>query len=179
MIEDSGRPVSIRREGDRYRLTARQWLPVERSELFPFFADATNLERITPDTLRFEVITPPPLRMREGARIDYRLSLRGLPLRWTSEIVVWEPPSRFVDLQIRGPYRSWRHEHVLEEQDGGTLCRDTVDYQVPGGPLAPLVHALFVRADVLRIFRYRQETLAELFGRAAARELSRAARSAR
>jgi ligand-binding SRPBCC domain-containing protein len=157
--------MDIVKQGDLYLLTAEQWLPVPRAELFPFFSDASNLERMTPDTLQFEVITPLPIEMKRSARIDYRLRIHGVPVRWKSEITVWEPPSRFVDLQLQGPYKLWRHEHSSEERDGGTLCRDRVEYRVPGGLLAPLVHFLFVRSDVERIFHYRRRSLEEVFGR--------------
>jgi ligand-binding SRPBCC domain-containing protein len=137
------------------------WLPRPRAEVFPFFADARNLEAITPDWLHFEVLAPGPFEMRTGLRIDYRLRIHGLPLRWQSEITVWEPPHRFVDEQRRGPYRLWRHEHRFAERDGGTLCTDHVRYAVPGGGL---VHRLFVRRDVERIFEFRRRKLAERFG---------------
>ena len=138
------------------------WLPRPPREVFPFFADARNLEFITPPWLKFEVLTPGRIVMRSGARIDYRLKVHGFPLRWRTEITEWEPPVRFVDTQLRGPYRLWHHTHTFEAKDGGTLCRDRVRYRVPGGEL---VHRLIVRRDVERIFRYRQEKLAEQFGR--------------
>ena len=154
--------MNITRRGNAYRLTAEQWLPIAPERLFPFFADATNLERITPDSIRFEVVTPPPIEMREGTRIDYRLKIRGVPTRWRSEIAEWDPPRRFVDVQIRGPYVQWHHEHAFEARDGGTACRDTVDYRVPGGPFAPLIHSMFVKGDVERIFRHRRRKLEAL-----------------
>lgn len=144
-------------------LEAALWLPRPRAEVFPFFADAFNLETITPPWLRFEVLTRPPLVMRVGLRIDYRLRVRGLPLRWQSEITAWEPPHRFVDEQRRGPYRLWRHEHTFEERDGGTLARDIVHYRVWGGSL---IDRLFVRRDVAAIFRFRQAAMAGRFGHA-------------
>jgi ligand-binding SRPBCC domain-containing protein len=143
-----------------FTLEAELWLPRRRQEVFPFFADAFKLETITPPWLKFEVLTPRPIEMRAGLRIDYRLRLRGLPLRWQSEITAWEPPARFVDQQCRGPYRAWIHEHTFEERDGGTLARDLVRYDVIGGRL---VNALFVRRDVEMIFRYRQKKLQEVF----------------
>lgn len=139
--------------------TAEIWLPVPRSELFPFFADAANLETLTPPFLRFQVVTP-GIEIRQGARIDYRLRLHGLPIRWRSEITAWEPPHRFVDEQRRGPYRRWIHEHRFEERDGGTLCLDRVDYAVFGGAI---IDRLFVRRDVERIFAFRAAKLRELF----------------
>lgn len=143
------------------------WLPCPRAEVFPFFADARNLETLTPPWLHFEVLTPEPIAMRAGVRIDYRLRVHGIPLRWQSEISVWEPPVRFVDEQRRGPYRLWHHEHTFEERDGGTLCGDVVRYAAPGGPLRPLIERLLVRRDVERIFAFRAARMRELFGIAA------------
>jgi ligand-binding SRPBCC domain-containing protein len=141
------------------RFECELWLPVPREELFPFFADAANLEAITPPFLRFEVLTQ-GVEIRAGAVIDYRLRVHGIPLRWRSEITVWDPPFRFVDEQRRGPYRRWHHEHRFEERNGGTLCLDTVDYAVFGGSI---VEKLFVRRDVERIFAFRAAKLRELF----------------
>ena len=140
---------------------AELWLPRPRSEVFPFFADAHNLQSITPPWLRFHVLTPSPIDIKAGVRIDYQIRVHGLPLRWQSEITVWEPPYRFVDEQRRGPYRRWIHEHRFVERDGGTLCSDSVRYAVLGGWL---MERLFVRRDVERIFAFRQTRLTEIFG---------------
>ncbi|MEM7051142.1 MAG: SRPBCC family protein [Acidobacteriota bacterium] len=158
-------PIEIERHGSTYTLTTEQWLPRSLDELFPFYADAYNLERITPPILRFRVITPRPIEMKAGALIDYRLRLRGLPIRWRTRIAAWEPPYRFFDEQIRGPYRLWYHQHTFEERDGGTLVRDQVDYRMLFGRLA---HPLIVGRDVRRIFAFRSQALAEIFGRDAA-----------
>jgi ligand-binding SRPBCC domain-containing protein len=136
-------------------------VPRPLAEVFPFFADARNLEELTPDWLRFNVLTPDPIPMAVGTTIDYRLSWRGIPLRWRSEIAAWDPPHRFIDRQLRGPYRLWHHEHRFEEVDGGTMVIDDVEYAVWGGALAV---NLGVRRDVERIFAYRSERLAEIFG---------------
>ncbi len=143
-----------------YRLTAVQLLPCPRDRVFAFFSDAFQLETLTPAFLQFKVLTAPPIRIQAGTLIDYRLRLHGIPLRWRSRISVWEPPFRFVDEQLWGPYRRWYHEHSFEEVDGGTLCRDVVDYSVWGG--RP-IEALFVRPDVRKIFAFRQTELRELF----------------
>lgn len=140
--------------------TAELWLPRKPEEVFPFFANAHNLQLITPPWLRFEVLTPSPIEMRVGTRIDYRLRVRGVQVRWQSEITVWEPPFRFVDEQRRGPYRQWIHQHAFEAKDGGTLCRDEVKYAVLGGAL---VNWLLVRRDVNQIFRFRQAMLTKHF----------------
>ncbi|MCO6044964.1 SRPBCC family protein [Aeoliella sp. ICT_H6.2] len=127
-------------------------------EVFAFFADAMNLERITPPWLQFQVVTPGPFDMHAGTLIDYRLKIHHVPVRWRTEIAAWEPPYRFVDTQLRGPYRHWRHEHQFEAVEGGTLCRDVVRYGVPGGAL---IHRLLVRRDVQQIFTYRERALHE------------------
>ena len=136
------------------------WLPLPPVELFPFFADAANLDALTPAWLNFHIVTPSPIAMREGALIDYRLRVRGVPLRWRTRINVWQPPDLFVDEQVRGPYRQWIHEHTFEARDGGTLARDHVRYAVA---LDFLVHRLFVRPDMERIFQFRSEALRKLF----------------
>lgn len=131
-------------------------LPVPLEEVFPFFAEARNLEKLTPPWLRFEVLTEGPITMTAGTIIDYRISWRGIPLRWRTEIEVWEPGRRFVDRQIRGPYRFWRHEHLFVERNDGTAVIDRVEYAPIGGALA---NRLVVARDVSRIFAYRHEVL--------------------
>jgi ligand-binding SRPBCC domain-containing protein len=138
------------------------WLPQPREKIFPFFADAQNLQSLTPDWLHFQVLTPGPILMQPGARIDYQLRLHGFPVKWQSEITVWEPPHRFVDEQRRGPYKSWKHEHIFAERNGNTLVIDRVLYAVRGGAV---MNFLFVQRDVNRIFDYRKKKLRELFGR--------------
>ncbi|MGV3756329.1 MAG: SRPBCC family protein [Verrucomicrobiota bacterium] len=139
--------------------TAELWLPLQREEIFPFFANAANLEAITPPWVNFQTLTPTPIEMKPGTLIDYRIKIHGIPVKWRTRINAWEPPYRFVDEQLRGPYRKWVHEHTFEEKDGGTLCLDRVEYAVPGGWL---IDKLFVRRDVGKIFAYRQERIKEL-----------------
>lgn len=143
-----------------HTLTAELWLPRTRDEIFSFFADAFNLEAITPPWLEFGVLTPPPIVMRAGALIDYRLQVHGLPVRWQSEITVWNPPCRFVDEQRRGPYWRWVHTHSFDETGGGTLCRDVVQYAVVGGRF---INWLIVRRDVERIFTHRRKIIGRRF----------------
>ncbi|MEM7205188.1 MAG: SRPBCC family protein [Planctomycetota bacterium] len=147
-----------------HRLTSDIWVPRPIEAVFGFFADATNLEQLTPPWLRFRILTPMPVEMREGTLIDYRIRLHGVPLRWQTEISAWEPPFRFVDEQRRGPYRLWRHEHFFTAIDGGTAIRDEVRFVSPGGILEPLIHRCLVRGDVQRIFEYRQARLGVCFG---------------
>jgi ligand-binding SRPBCC domain-containing protein len=144
----------------RFRLHRTIRVPSPLSEVFPFFADPMNLDSLTPPWLRFRILTPAPITMAVGSLIDYRLRLRGIPIRWRTEITDFEPPHRFVDRQVRGPYREWVHEHVFEELDGHTIIIDNVTYAVLGGPV---VQQLFVKRDLDRIFDYRHARIATRF----------------
>ena len=143
-----------------HQLQTEQWLPQPRDRVFKFFADPSNLQRITPRWLSFEILTPPDIEIENGTLLDYRLRLRGIPLRWQSEIVVWEPPHRFVDRQTKGPYSLWVHEHTFTECKNGTMVGDRVEYAMPGGAL---VHKFLVAPDLERIFQYRHKILGEIF----------------
>lgn len=145
-------------------LKAKITVPAPRDEVFPFFADAHNLEELTPDLLRFRVLTPAPIPMAVGTLIDYRLKLRGIPIRWKTLIGAWRPPFEFIDMQLKGPYRHWHHRHTFEETSGGTELGDIVHYAVSGGPLAPWIERSFVRGDVEKIFRHRMEKICARFG---------------
>ena len=139
-----------------HTLHREQSLPGTPDEVFPFFADAGNLEAITPPWLGFRVVTPQPLEMRPGALIEYRLRLHGVSLSWRTTIAVWDPPRRFVDVQIAGPYRMWHHTHDFSQgPGGGTVMRDTVRYALPYGPLGELARRLFVARDLEAIFDFR------------------------
>ena len=140
-------------------LRREQRLPRPPAEVFPFFADAGNLEAITPPWLSFRIVTPRPIEMRQGTLIEYRLRLHDLPIRWLTVIADWEPGVRFVDTQIRGPYALWHHTHEFEPDGDGTLMRDTVRYALPFGPFGLLAQRLFVARDLERIFDYRAEAL--------------------
>jgi ligand-binding SRPBCC domain-containing protein len=137
----------------------RVGLPI--GQAFAFYGDAHNLERITPPLLRFEVRTPRPIEMGVGTLIEYRLRLHGVPVRWRTRITVWEPPRRFVDMQIKGPYSLWEHTHTFEEDGpGAAIIRDRVRYSIPFGPLGELAERLLVRRDLQQIFDYRRDAVA-------------------
>ena len=138
----------------------QQTLEQPLTKVFDFFSNAHNLTVITPPWLRFEVITPAPIEMGIGTRIDYRLKLRGVPIRWQSEITEWNPPYAFVDVQRRGPYRLWRHTHTFDETEEGVIIGDTVEYAVWGNEL---IGRFFVRPDIEKIFAYRAEQLDGIF----------------
>ncbi|HSB21198.1 MAG TPA: SRPBCC family protein [Anaeromyxobacteraceae bacterium] len=152
-----------------HRLERAQIIPRPRAEVFAFFSDAANLERITPPFLRFRILTPLPIEMRAGAAIEYRLRLHGIPMRWQSRIETWEPGLGFTDVQLSGPYRRWVHRHEFRDAPGGTEMRDAVEYALPLGPLGDLAHALLVRRSVEAIFDYRRDAVAALLGGPAGR----------
>jgi ligand-binding SRPBCC domain-containing protein len=144
-----------------YTLRREQVLDVGAEAAFAFFADAANLEAITPPLLRFELVTPPPIEMDVGTFLQYRLRLHRVPVRWDTLIQAWEPPHRFVDVQVRGPYALWHHTHEFEPAgDGSTLMRDTVRYAIGFGPLGELAARTFVHRDVAAIFDFRADAVA-------------------
>jgi ligand-binding SRPBCC domain-containing protein len=147
-------------------LRREQRLEASPPEVFPFFADARNLEAITPPMLRFRLLTPDPIPMGVGTFLQYALRLRGVPVRWDTLIQAWEPPHRFVDVQVRGPYRLWHHTHELEPLDGGraTLMRDTVRYAMGFGALGEVARRAMVARDLEAIFAFRAEAVPTLVG---------------
>lgn len=147
-----------------HRLERSQFVPRPRAETFAFFTDAGNLKSLTPASLRFEILSPLPVAMRPGAVIDYRIRLAGIPLRWRTVIEAFEPPRRFTDIQARGPYRRWHHAHEFFEVPGGTLVVDTVEYEMPLGPLGGLARALWVGRTLDGIFDHRRDALAGRLG---------------
>ena len=148
-------------------LRREQRLPGTPAEVFEFFADARNLEALTPPLLRFRVITPAPITMGAGTLIRYELRIRRVPVRWLTEITAWDPPHRFVDEQIKGPYALWHHTHTFEPTgDGETLMRDVVRYRSGFGPLGVLANRLVVRRDVEKIFDFRAERIPNLLAAA-------------
>jgi ligand-binding SRPBCC domain-containing protein len=147
-----------------YRIEQEQSIPQPRTEVFSFFSDAFNLQKLTPSFLNFKIIDPKPVSVKEGTLIDYRIRLFGIPMKWCTRIERFEIDEVFVDTQIRGPYRLWHHTHTFEDQGDGTIMRDIVVYRLPFGILGTIVHALFVRRTLESIFQYRYDALAQLMG---------------
>lgn len=141
-------------------------IPAPLSRVFPFFADPGNLALITPPGMGFRIVSAPDRPIRGGDRIEYRIRILGVPLRWVTHITFVEEGRGFADEQERGPYRSWLHTHTFEETPAGVLMRDRVQYQMPLGPLGTLAHALYVGRQLRRIFDYRAQVIREIFGAA-------------
>ncbi len=132
--------------------------------VFHFFSNAENLNRLTPPHLDFEILTPLPIIMAKGTLIDYQLKIYKMPVKWKTEIIAWEPPYRFIDSQLKGPYRKWIHEHKFESVGDETKMTDTVEYAIPGGIFSPTINNLFVRRDIQKIFNFRESQLLTIFG---------------
>lgn len=146
-----------------YKLHRELWVPQPLPVVFDFFSRAENLERITPPWMRLHILNPQPIEMKEGATIEYTLRLRGLRLRWLTEIKKWNPPFEFVDVQTRGPYKLWHHTHRFTEINGGTSIVDEVNYALPFGLLGRVVHRIQVLRDLSQIFDYRAQRVRDLF----------------
>jgi ligand-binding SRPBCC domain-containing protein len=144
------------------RLERELFVPRPRPAVFEFFSKPENLQEITPPWLGFRILTPLPMALQQGSTIGYALRVRGIPVRWLTEIERWDPPFQFVDVQTKGPYRLWRHTHRFVERDGGTTILDSVEYALPFGILGRLVDRLWVARDLSRIFDYRAQRVREL-----------------
>jgi ligand-binding SRPBCC domain-containing protein len=147
----------------RYTLERRQFVPGPRERVFAFFVDPTNLPAITPPWVHFQVLHLERTPLAGGTMQEYRIRWLGVPLRWESLIAEFDDGRRFTDVQTRGPYRYWRHEHLFEDADDGTLVRDRVQYELPFGMLGRATHTLVVRRQLRAIFDYRSKVIEDAF----------------
>jgi uncharacterized protein len=146
------------------QLQFEQWIPASIKEVFSFFSNASNLEKLTPGWLNFRILSQSTPQIQAGTLIEYQLKLHGIPFTWKTLIEEWIPEKQFVDTQLKGPYSLWHHTHTFEEKDGGVLMIDKIRYQVPLGILGHLVAGNYVKKDITRIFDYRKEVITKVFG---------------
>ena len=146
-----------------FKLETKQFIRRPLEEVFGFFSRPENLVVITPAKLHFEILTPSPLEMKQGAVIDYTIKLSKVPIHWRSLITTYDPPFKFVDEQIKGPYSFWHHTHIFKEVPDGVEIYDEVHYSIPFGPLGSFLHALWIKKDLNHIFEYRKDVIENLF----------------
>ena len=147
-----------------YELTDCFIVPSDASTTWDFFSKAENLPKITPPSMGFTVKTPAPVAIGQDAVIDYTIRWAGIPIRWRTRIIDWSPPNGFIDLQIRGPYTLWHHQHTFKSVDGGTECRDRVIYKLPGSFVGRIMHAATVKRQLMGIFQFRREVIGRELG---------------
>jgi ligand-binding SRPBCC domain-containing protein len=145
--------------------TFKKAITIEKplEQVFQFFSKAENLTKITSANLNFEILSPLPIKMEEGVLIDYRIKLYHIPFRWQTKITVWKPPFKFVDVQLKGPYKLWIHDHFFEESATGTRMSDYIEYQIPGGLFAPIIHQQKIRKDIENMFDFRKKIIDQIF----------------
>jgi len=146
-----------------YKLKAKQFIKQPIEEVFGFFSRPENLTKITPSNLNFKILTPSPLEMKQGTVIDYTIKLFKVPIHWRTLITTYEPPFKFVDEQMKGPYNFWHHTHMFKENSDGVEIFDEVHYSIPFGPLGNLLHSLWIKKDLNHIFEYRKSVIENLF----------------
>jgi ligand-binding SRPBCC domain-containing protein len=149
---------------EEYTLQREQWVPQSVDKVFAFFSAPANLELLTPPWLKFQIVTPQPVTMAAGTLIEYRIHWHFIRMRWVTEIVEWSPPTRFVDTELKGPYKMWHHTHSFVAERNGTTIRDDIRYALPLGILGAIANHLSVGRDLERIFDYRTERVSERFG---------------
>ena len=146
-----------------FRLEAKQLIHKPLEEVFGFFSRPENLVKITPAKLHFKILTPSPLEMKQGALIDYTIKMFKVPIHWRTLITTYEPPFRFVDVQIKGPYSFWHHTHIFKEVSDGVEIYDEVHYSIPFGLLGKILHTLWIKKDLNNIFEHRRGVIEDLF----------------
>ena len=144
-----------------YELTDSFLVKSDLPTTWRFFSAVGNLARITPPWLAFTVRTAGPVEIGDGSLLDYTIRWMGVPIKWRTRIIDWSPPRQFIDVQLRGPYALWHHQHVFEPNGDGVVCRDRVVYKLPLAPIAPLVHGMLVRRQLIEVFRYRRKVIAQ------------------
>ena len=132
-------------------------------EVFEFFCKAENLQKLTPPTLNFKILSELPIEMKKGSRINYRIKLYGVPVIWKTEITKWDPPFEFEDTQLKGPYKLWKHRHIFKDLGDKTEMTDIVEYNPKGFPFNTILDKLIVKKEIEKIFNYRTEKINQYF----------------
>ena len=148
---------------DPCELNSYQFIPHPINRVFGFFSKPENLEKITPNTLHFKILADLPIDMKVDQEIDYKIRIRGIPMRWRSKILSYDPPNSFIDEQIKGPYALWHHTHNFIEKDGGTYIHDIVKYKIPYGFIGRFLNKVWISKDLNSIFSYRKHEIAKFF----------------
>ena len=146
-----------------YKIESKQIINKPLEDVFSFFSRPENLSLITPARLNFNILTPAPIQMRQGTVIDYTIKIFKLPIHWRTLITTYEPPFKFVDEQMKGPYTLWHHTHIFRETDEGVEIIDKVHYSIPAGVLGRLLHLLWIKNDLKNIFEHRRVVIEKLF----------------
>jgi ligand-binding SRPBCC domain-containing protein len=147
-----------------FQLTDHFIVKADLPTTWQFFSNAENLPKITPAWMGFEIRTPTPIQIQQDAIIDYTIRWMGIPIGWRTRIIDWTPQRQFIDLQLRGPYTLWHHQHTFTPSDEGTICTDRVLYKIPGGPVGSLMNALMVKRQLMEIFTFRRKAMSEQLG---------------
>ena len=147
-----------------YNIKFEQFIDLPIEDVFNFFSRPENLSLITPPRLKFDILTPSPIQMKEGQLIDYSLTIMYfMKLHWRTLITNYNHPHKFIDQQIKGPYSLWHHTHIFQEKNGGTLIQDEVTYAITFGLIGRLIHAIYIKYDLRSIFKYRHKILNKIF----------------
>ena len=154
---------SFLRQPKVYTFYKEQFVPSDMDTVFDFFSRPENLEKITPSAMGFNIITPTPIEMKEGAIIDYTVKILGVPVRWRTMITSYKENEYFVDEQLKGPYSYWHHKHTFKEVEGGILIIDEITYALPIQAFRKIVHPVLIKPQLNQIFDFRFQTIKDKF----------------
>ena len=155
--------LSFLRKPKVYTFKKEQFVPSDLDTVFEFFSRPENLEKITPSSMGFNIITPTPIDMKEGAIIDYTVKIMGVPMRWRTMITSYKKNEYFVDEQLKGPYSYWHHKHTFKEVEGGVLIIDEITYALPIQAFRLIVHPVLIKPQLNQIFNFRFQTIKDKF----------------
>ena len=148
-----------------YELRTEITVKAPLEQVWAFFSNPKNLQRITPDYMGFQIVKCPEVEtIFNGMIIEYIVRpILNLPLKWVTEIKEVQPLVSFTDIQLKGPYALWHHFHSFEKINGHTKMADMVKYAMPLSILGNITHQLFVKKQLEEIFKYREVAVRTLF----------------